>query len=191
MSSIAWAISTDQNADDCDTERALVENAKRDPAALTQLYRQHYPAIARYIHRRVGDSHEADDIVSDVFLSMVANLRKYRCRGVPFRIWLYRLATRQLSRWARRRRRWAMQQLEQHPLDNAQSPAAEELDTEMIDLVLSSLPLRLQVVLTLHYLEGMKVAEIAQVLNCPVGTVKSRLSEGRARMGERLNQRDF
>jgi RNA polymerase sigma-70 factor, ECF subfamily len=57
--------------------------------------------------------------------------------------------------------------------------------------VLSSLPLRLQVVLTLHYLEGMKVTEIAQVLNCPVGTVKSRLSEGRARMGERLNQRDF
>jgi RNA polymerase sigma-70 factor, ECF subfamily len=191
MSSVAWAISTDQDTNDYDAERALVERARGDPAALSQLYREHYPAIALYIHRRVGDSHEADDIVSEVFLSMVANLRRYRCRGVPFRIWLYRLATTQLSRWARRRRRWAMQQLEQQPSDDSQSPAAGELDTEMIDLVMSSLPPRLQVVLTLHYLEGMKVTEIAQVLKCRAGTVKSRLSEGRARMRERLNQRDY
>ena len=66
-------------------ERALIESAKSDPVALAELYRQHYPAIATYVRRRVGDKHEADDIVADVFLSMVTQLQRYRCRGIPFK----------------------------------------------------------------------------------------------------------
>ncbi len=187
MSSVAWIFVT-ASEELHPEERSLIESAKRDSEALAQLYRRHYSAIARYVLRRVGDQHEADDIVSDVFLSMVSNIRRYRCRGIPFRIWLFRLTTTELSRWARRRRRWAMQQLEE--VDTS-SGTERDPDTEMVDLVLSTLPPRLQTVLSLHYLEEMKVADIARVTNCSTGTVKSRLSEGRVLMRQRLKKRGF
>lgn len=170
-------------------ENSLIQQAKHDSSALSLLYRQHYSAIAGYIYRRVADRHEADDIISDVFLAMVKNLPRYQCRGVPFRIWLFRLATSQLSRWARRRRRWASQELWVVADEVTTSDSKNTSDTEMVDLVLSTLPPRLQTVLSLHYLEGIKIVDIAKVVKCSVGTVKSRLSEGRSLMRKRLEMR--
>ena len=155
------------------------------------MYRQHYSAIAGYVHRRVSDRDEADDIVSDVFLEMVRGIKRYRHRGIPFRIWLYRLATAQLSRWARRRHRWAMKQLRETADNQTSDELERRLDRETMDVVLSSLPHRLQTTIVLHYVEGMSVADVARVTECPTGTVKSRLSEGRSLMRERLNKRGF
>lgn len=188
MSSVTWTTYLQEDDEDRSDECALVESAKNDPAALTKLYRKHYPAIAAYVHRRVGDQHEADDIVSNVFLAMVKNLGSYRWRGVPFRVWLFRLANTQLSRWARQRRRWAWDQLGDR---DPQADQDSESNAEVVELVLSTLPTRLQAVLNLHYLEGMKVSEIALIVDSPEGTVKSRLSEGRALMRERLSKRGY
>lgn len=192
MSSIVWTEVLGQEAADYRQERSLIESAKNDPAALAELYRQHYAAIASYIHRRVLDEHEAEDIVSEVFLSMVTYLHRYRWCGKPFRIWLYRLATSQLSRWARRRRRWALDELKAETVVDAPTlESGRELDCEMVHLVLLTLPLRLQTVMSLHYLEGMKIMEIAEVVCRSPGTVKSRVSEGRKLMCERLKKRGF
>ena len=188
MTSTLWPLVQRIQADEYRDERDLILAAQREPAALGELYRQHYPAVARYVHRRVGDQHEAEDVISEVFLLMVQHLRRYRCRGVPFRVWLFRLATSQLSRWARRRRRWAVRQLQQHV---PATDSSHRVDLEMVDLVLSTLPQRLQSVLWLHYLAEMKVADVAGVLGCSPGTVKSRLSEGRALMRRRLEKRGF
>src|SRR4051812_22812144 len=109
MASIVWATSAAANLRP-DEERQLVARAQRDPEALAVLYRAHYAAIASYVCRRVGDRHEADDLVAEAFLAMVRYLPRYRWSGAPFRAWLYRLATTQVNRWARRQRRWARQQ---------------------------------------------------------------------------------
>ena len=185
---VGQTVAEEESAEDED-ERSLIEAAKHDSAALAKLYRQHYSAIAGYIHRRVTDRDEANGIVSDVFIEMVRCIKRYRHRGIPFRIWLYRLASAQLSRWARRRHRWAIKQLR----DDSQAIDEPErtLDRETMDVVLSSLPHRLQTVITLHYIEGMSVADVASVTECPIGTVKSRLSEGRSLMRVRLNKRGF
>lgn len=187
MASSAGQIA-DELAERCD-ERSLVESAKHDRAALAELYRRHYSAIAGYVNRRVTHQDEASDIVSEVFLQMVRGIKRYRYRGVPFRIWLYRIATAQISRWARRRHRWAMQQLrdvaEQPTTDGSELP----LDRMTMDLLLSSLPQRLQTPIVLHYVEGLSIAEIAAVTQRPEGTVKSRLFEGRALMRKRLHKR--
>ena len=190
MASIVGQIVAEEEPAEPHDERSLVESAKHDSAALAELYRQHYSAIAGYVHRRVSDRDEANGIVSDVFLEMVRGIKRYRHRGIPFRIWLYRLATAQLSRWARRRNRWAMKQLRE--TDNQTSDELERpLDRETMDVVLSSLPHRLQTAIVLHYVEGMSVADVARVTGSPAGTVKSRLSEGRSLMRERLNRRGF
>ncbi len=189
MSSTAWPLAGGEVIER-DEEDLLIEQAKRDGNALGELYRRHYPTIHRFVHRRVGNRHDADDIVSDVFLAMVKNLHRFRYRGIPFRAWLFRLATTQLSRWARRRRRWAVQQLsDMSKHEDPQIDHGTHLDSEMVEIVLLTLPPRLQTVLTLHYLEEMRVKEIAEVMKCSSGTVKSRLSRGRKLMRERLSKK--
>lgn len=88
-----------------DGERTLVEEAKRSPEAMGRLFRLHYASIAGYVQRRVGNAHDAEDIIADAFLQMVRNLGKYEQRGIPFRIWLYRIANNEINRWARRKQR--------------------------------------------------------------------------------------
>lgn len=172
-------------------ERELIESSMTDPTAIGILYRRHYLAIASYIRRRVGCCHDAEDLIAETFMAMVRYLPKYRVRGAPFRSWLYRLATTQVNRWARKRRRAAMREL----CVRAQELAVERIDNvrQVIDrdevrLTLLSLPTRFQVVLSLHYMEGMSVAEIADVLDCAPGTVKSRLSRGREKMRQQLKR---
>jgi RNA polymerase sigma-70 factor (ECF subfamily) len=191
MASIVGQTVAEEESAEPHDERSLVESAKHDSAALAELYRQHYSAIAGYVHRRVCDRDEANDIVSDVFLEMVRGIKRYRHRGIPFRIWLYRLASAQLSRWARRRHRWAMKQLGETADNQTRDDLERPLDRETMDIVLSSLPHRLQTAIVLHYVEGMSVADVARVTESPTGTVKSRLSEGRSLMRERLNKRGF
>jgi RNA polymerase sigma factor (sigma-70 family) len=85
-------------------EQQLIEAAKHEPDALSVLYRQHYATIHRYVSRRVATSHDVHDIVSDVFLTMVRTLPRFRWTGAPFQTWLFRLATSQINRWVRKRK---------------------------------------------------------------------------------------
>ena len=149
-------------------EGQLIEQAQRDPAALTLLYRMHRAAIHGYVLRRVGNGHDADDLTAEVFLAMVRALPRYRWRGAPLRAWLYRLATNEVNRWARKRRRSAMRQITEQTCEQVAVADATESpwDLEFVQLALLSLPPRFQAVLSLFYLEDMPVADIAQVLGC-------------------------
>lgn len=160
-------------------EAALVARARHDPAALAALYRANYAAIHGYVHRRVGCQADADELVAEAFLAMVRYLPRYRQRGAPFRAWLYRLATTQIGRWARCRRRWATARLEELAAVERRDEAEVSEDAERVRTALLVLPERYQAALALHYLEELPVAEVALVLGCRVGTVKSRLSRGR------------
>ena len=166
----------------------LVERAKRDPNALALLYDTHYTAIVRYVARRVGPS-EAEDLTAEVFLAMVRYLPRFRSRGVPFRAWLYRLATNQVNRWARRRRRDARHRLAEFADRTGATCTTEQ--AEVVRVALLTLPPRFQSALTLHYLEGLSLAEVARVLNCAEGTVKSRLARGRDMMRAALQRADL
>lgn len=161
-------------------EASLIESARTDSRALSILYRRHYAAIYGYVYRRIGNSHDANDVVAETFLSMVRYLPQFRWTGAPFRAWLLRIATTQINRWARRRnwtRLWSRVD-ETHP--SAVEPHAEsDARLEQLRQALWKLPTRLQTVLALHYLEEQSLEAIGEILNCPVGTVKSRLARGR------------
>jgi RNA polymerase sigma-70 factor (ECF subfamily) len=170
----------------------LVDRARSDREAFAQLYRRHYDAIAGYVYRRVGDAHVTEDLVADVFLAMVRWLPRYRRRGVPFRAWLYRIATNAVNRWARTQRKRAMQSLSSEPALPATTKVAEgngAVDLEQARRVMLSLSPKHQTVLSLHYLEGLPVEEVATVLGCRTGTVKSRLSRAREALRGKLEQR--
>jgi RNA polymerase sigma-70 factor (ECF subfamily) len=184
MGEAEWAIADD--------ERELVERAKSDRAAFSVLYRRHYRALCSHVLRRTGDVHTTEDLVSDVFLTALRTLPRYRYRGVPFRFWLLRIATNAVNRWARRRRRRVTETAQVAELADAatvRSSTDGGLDVERAQRALLSLPPKYQAVLSLHYLEGLALGEVATVIGCRVGTVKSRLARAREALGAALSRR--
>ena len=172
-------------------EPALVERAKSDRDSFSQLYRLHYRAIARYLYRRTGDVHLTEELLSDVFFTALRTLPRFEQRGIPFRSWLYRIATKAVNNWARRRRR------ELHRLNGAAqreesnvSSASEntsELRPELLPAFQTLTP-KHQTVLALHHLEELSVDQIALVIGRSPGTVKSRLSRAREAMRNNLRK---
>lgn len=169
----------------------LIERAKRDRQVFAVLYRLHYDAIAGHVFRRVGDVHATEDLVAEVFLTAMRYLPRYRHRGVPFRAWLFRIATNTVNRWARRNRRQVLRSLDddvEHEPGALSSAGDGDRDGDAQRALLSLSP-KHQAVLALHYLEGMSVGEVAAVIGCSAGTVKSRLSRARVTLRERLERR--
>ena len=172
-------------------ERQIVESAKMDPLAVSHLYREHYVAIHRYVQRRVGNLDDTNDIVAEVFMSMVRYLPRFRWTGAPFRCWLLVLCTTQMNRWIRKKRfsnLW--RSLESSEQLATRSPDAIDDRVEPTRQALLALPLAFQTVLTLHYFENLSVEDIAKMIKTRPGTVKSRLSRGRDLLRKKLTNQE-
>jgi RNA polymerase sigma-70 factor (ECF subfamily) len=183
---------SETSASEAGGEAELVARARRDRAAFAELYRSHYPTVARYVHRRTGSVHATEDLVSEVFLTALRTLPRYRYRGVPLRFWLLRIATNAVNRWARRARRDPAVSLQASHLEAggvAVSSAHGGIDEEWARRALLSLPPKFQTVLSLHYFEGLAIREMAAVIGCREGTVKSRLARARDALRAKLNGR--
>ncbi len=168
-------------------EETLIERARSDPEAFAGIYLAHYQAIAGLIYRRTGDQHLTEDLAADVFLAAYRAIPRYRASEVPLRSWLMRIATNRVNRWARRRRGLAEILTRLARLRPTwQLDRRGETDYSGALAALLGLPPDLQAVVSLHHLEGLGVGEVALVLECPVGTVKSRLSRARDAMRSRL-----
>lgn len=162
--------------EDTRPERDIIEEAKTSREALAGLYRAYQPRISAYVLRRVGDKHEAEDIIGNVFVAMVQQLSRYRPSEAPFSAWLYRIATNQINYSIRKRR---IRRFFGSPPDIVDPKSESSDDGELLGIALRRLPLALQSVLSLYYLEQLSVSDIATVLQSPAGTVKSRLARGR------------
>lgn len=163
-----------------------VARAWGNPDGFAEIYLQHYRVIAGLIYRRTGDQHVTDDLTADVFLAAYRALPRYRPGRAPLRAWLMRIATNRVNRWVRRGR--GMMEIlarlgQLRPAFEAPREAAEY--PEALRALLSISP-ELQAAVSLHHLEGLGIEEVALVLDCPVGTVKSRLSRARAAMRRAL-----
>lgn len=78
-------------------ELRVIEAAKKDPRRFGGLYDRYYKQIFLFVFKRTGDEDAAGDIVSQVFLKALNNLKKYTYRGVPFSAWLYRIASNEVA----------------------------------------------------------------------------------------------
>lgn len=163
-----------------DAEAALIVRLRREPAAFADVFDLHYDAIASFIYRRTGDVHITEDLTSDVFLNAQRTIHRFRSRGVPLRAWLLRIANNAVNHRLRRLRvrRKAMATLRDRARDRSTSTSAPD-DTEYAGLLIRALSVAHQEVLVLHLGCGYGVDQIAQLLRCRPGTVKSRLSRAR------------
>lgn len=150
-----------------------------DREAIEALLRSAQPLLTRYVRAIVGAA-DAEDVTQDV---MVLIYRKLWMLSTPdlFRPWMYRIASRAAFQYLQKRRRWPDHLRDDEALDErpaqdlaAISPRVDELLQDPRVTPAS------RAVLALHFKEEMTLAEVAAILNVPLGTVKSRLAYGLA-----------
>src|SRR5499427_7741596 len=78
-------------------ERLLIEAAQKDPTRFAELYETNFERVYAFIVRRVGDRHEAEDLTAEVFHHALENIARFEWRGVPFAVWLYRIAANAIA----------------------------------------------------------------------------------------------
>jgi RNA polymerase sigma factor (sigma-70 family) len=163
--------------------------ADGDQAALDVLYARHAPGLLRYLLGWGNDRAEAEEILQDTFVAAWRAARGFQGRA-SVRTWLFAIAQRQARDRHRRHGLTLEPETELDGLaDTATGPEASLLaQTEISELAaaIAQLPPRQRQVLALMFVHELSQAEIAQVLEIPVGTVKSRLSSARRTLQAKL-----
>lgn len=174
--------------DDCELILGLQQGSLD---ALGALYDRHRAMVYRTALVITGDTEAASDLLQDVFL----RLYRFADRidpGRPIEPWIYRMTANLSYTWVKRNRRilqpledlaeWLAGSSKNHPYE-----AVEQRDDwDHVQLAVSSLPLPQRVVVVLYYLNDLSLQEISEILDVPVGTVKSRLHYGRQALKKSL-----
>jgi RNA polymerase sigma-70 factor, ECF subfamily len=168
----------------------LKRSAKGDERAFTELYRRHQAAIYRFALRMTGSSWAAEEIVQDVFMMLVREPKKYDPTRGTLGAFLYGVArNRTMKHFERTPRDFSLDEngelgREAHPqLREQMTPGHWAELRERRDQVRSAvleLPTEFRETVVLCELEEMSYEEAARALECPVGTIRSRLHRGRA-----------
>jgi RNA polymerase sigma-70 factor (ECF subfamily) len=162
-----------------------------DRNALDQLLRRHYDRIHAVCRRVAGSTRDGDDACQEALIKIVRNLPRFDGRS-SFGTWAYRIATNaSLDELRKRNRRPGLAAVEdQATMDVADPVATQRLDDVgdrlLLDDALAALPEDLRVAVVLRDVTNLDYSEIAAVLDVPVGTVKSRISRGRAALARDL-----
>ena len=176
-------------------EESLIDAAVAgDRGAFGDLVRMHQDRLFTTMVYVTGSTEDAKDVVQEAFLRAYTALESFR-RDSAFYTWLYRIAFRIAVSFHRKKKPTAS--LEKTSEVTGHEPVAEEsagpdsqaLSNERIELVraaIAQLDDEYRVVIVLREIDGRAYDEIADVLNIPVGTVRSRLHRGRLQLREHL-----
>jgi len=170
-------------------EELLAEHLAGEAGAFDLLVSRFAEDLYSFFVRLLGNTTAADDLVQETFLQVHLSAATFD-PARSFKPWLYTIAANKARDFIRARRRRPMQSLdavpgdEDNPSPAAMLPAddsseAADLDTreqaELVRAVVARMPEHLQLILVLGYYQKLPYAEIAEILDIPVGTVKSRL----------------
>lgn len=175
-------------------EPALDRARRGDIGAYNELVLEHQGLVFNVCLRMLGDRMAAEDAAQEAFVSAWRNLGSLR--GEQFRAWLLRIASNTCHDELRRRGRRPAASLETSleeglpdPADPEALPEETVLGAELkgeIERALLRLPEEQRLAVVLCDVQGLEYQEIAAVMSSNIGTVKSRLSRGRARLRELL-----
>lgn len=174
-------------------DRTLVRDAQAgDQRALDALLRRHQPRLHALCRRMTANDADALDALQEALLAIVRGLPRFDGRAA-FTTWSYRVATNACLDELRRRKRVpdpGLPEVEHAPRGGA--PALDEGLSDRLDLdaALGALPPEFRAAVVLRDQLGLDYAEIAEVLDIPPGTVRSRIARGRAALAGTLGNRD-
>ncbi len=170
----------------------LIENARQDTGAFTEIYRRYLNPVYYYLLARVRDQQDAEDLTSQVFLEAIEKLHMYRPIK-PFAAWLFTIARHRAIDFYRRRRREVPLDADQDQADPAADPLREALARERLsDLVrqVAGLDEEGQELLRLRFAAGLTFAEIAAVLQRKESAVKMAYYRLISRLESQMDKED-
>lgn len=177
---------------DAEEDRALLEAWRRgDRERGNALFRRHIRSVSRFFRSKIPEA--AEDLTQSTFLA-IAQLEPERLGAeVAFRAYLFGVARNQLLMYLRGKMRadqrfdpltWSAPDVGVGPV----KILARQQQQQLVAAALQRVPVDYQIALELFYFEGLAVAEIADALEKPAGTVKSLLSRGRALLRARIEE---
>ena len=193
-----------------DPDQALVARAVAgEMRAFELLVRKYQPRVQRLIGRWVRDSARCEDVAQDVFMSVYRALPNFR-GDAQFYTWLYRIAANAAKKSAMRTAREPVRYLSdltpaggeaggseeiweptgvERDLSQDSGPEAEYASREIaaaVNAAVDALPTDLAEAITLREIEVMSYEDIALAMDCPIGTVRSRIFRAREAISNRI-----
>ena len=170
------------------TVSKLAEKARNgDTEAFSMLIESHERFVFNIAYRMLGNLEDAKDISQEVFIKAFKNFIYYDERA-SFATWIYRIAVNTCIDYIRKKKKENNVSFDVFPEGEKVAPSNLEEEfiskegTEEILKAVMALDEDFKAVIVLHDMEGMEYKEISDILGCPIGTVKSRLSRARLKL---------
>lgn len=183
-----------------DIDRQLVERARLgDKRAFELLVEKYHRRLQRLLSRMVRDADEVDDIAQETFIKAYRALPNFR-GDAAFYTWLYRIGVNTAKNYLVTRKK-AMPTISDQAFGDDDEPderlVAQDISTPETELqskqvamavnqVVEALPEELRTAITLREMEGLSYEEIAELMGCPIGTVRSRIFRAREAIATKL-----
>ena len=182
-----------------DADNELIERClSGEEAAWEDLVKVHTRRVYAICYRFTGSDHEAQDLTQEVFLRVFRSLKSFRAGEGSFTVWLAKLSRNLLiDHYRRTKLERATDSIEEQlPMLEEKTSMSARTDgllagreaSELLQGALQKLSPELRETVILRDLEELEYKEIAQALNVPEGTVKSRLNRGRAELARILRR---
>jgi RNA polymerase sigma-70 factor (ECF subfamily) len=185
---------------DREIDQQLVERAQRgDKQAFELLVSKYQRKLGRLLSRFIRDSTEVEDVTQEAFIKAYRALPSFRGDSA-FYTWLYRIGINTAKNYlvAMGRRAPTTTDIDSEEaegfedgdqLRDLNTPENEMMSRQVAETVnqtLEALPEELRTAITLREIEGLSYEDIANIMNCPIGTVRSRIFRAREAIAERL-----
>ncbi|MGH8616597.1 MAG: RNA polymerase sigma factor RpoE [Burkholderiales bacterium] len=185
---------------DREVDQQLVERAQRgDQRAFGLLVSKYQGKLTRLLSRWIRDSGEVEDVAQEAFIKAYRALPNFRGDSA-FYTWLYRIGINTAKNYlvALGRRPPTTGDVEAEDAENyeggerlrdmntPESQLATKQIVATVNTTLDALPEELRTAITLREIDGLSYEEIADVMNCPIGTVRSRIFRAREAIAEQL-----
>lgn len=180
-------------------EELVLRVQRGDKSAYDFLVIKYQHRIIQLVNRYIKDPSEAQDVAQEAFIKAYRALADFRGEAAFF-TWLYRIAINTAKNYllsrSRRNANYQVDIQDAEALENApqlqglETPERELLNQEIIDAINASieeLPEDMRTAIVLREFEGMSYEEIAEAMDCPVGTVRSRIFRAREAIDNKLN----
>ncbi len=185
-------------------EELMLSSRDGDNGAFEVLYRRYEKPVFRFAYRMVMSAADAEDLCQDTFLKVARAGRKYQATG-KFKTWLFRIVLNLCHDRLRRRKFRAhlslnapatedddeTVQLQERICDPSSDPVERAEASEaraLVQQAFTALPEPQRTVVVLREYHALKFAEIAEIMHCPVGTVKALNHRARQKLMERLSK---
>ncbi len=181
-----------------DDDQVLLSRFARDgdETAFKELVRLHQQPLYQFIWRRIGHEHDALDLCQKVFIQVFTRAQQFR-GDASFKTWLYQIAINHCKNHFRARDRQridsvAIEDLDLQANEQTMDSIAELEEQNLLHHAVTQLPDKQRTTLELHLYQGHTFVEVANIMDCPVGTAKANYHHAiltlRKKLGDRGNE---